>query len=211
MQTLSELRPNPDLFFDAESHRYRFKDIWIPYSVTGITSYGMDGYVQKKIDDTKHIWGPRGDTIHACLEAFLTGAAVLNPGDYAEWVDPLLAHPLWSRFRPLAVEHRMVSKDHFYAGSFDALLHGPDKDGNETTVLVDLKTVAKASTPVRSIAKQAGAYIALLNDNHRVQVDRVIGVFAKPGMVELKVEDPDECLSSWVDHLDYFKSQQPDF
>lgn len=211
MSPLSELKPNPDLFFDAELHRYRVKDTWIPYSVTGICSHGMDPFVKQKIDDTKHVWEPRGNTIHACLEAFLTGAAALSPGDYAEWVDPLLAHPLWQRFHPVAVEHRMVSKDHFFAGSFDALLRGPDKDGNDTTVLVDLKTLARASTPVRSIAKQAGAYIALLNDNHQVHVDRVIAVFSKPGTVDIKVEQPDECLASWVDHLDYFKSQQPDF
>ena len=179
--------------------------------MTSICSFDMDPKVKAKIDETKDVWAPRGDTIHACLEAHLTGAAALDPGVYAEWVDPLLQHPLWDRYEVLAVEHRMVSLDGFYAGSLDCLLRGEDKNGEMQTILADLKTLSSHRSQTRSIARQAGAYLCLLGDTHRIFVDKVIGVFSKPGSVEVTIEDPQQCMEAWVDCLDLFKNWKPSF
>ena len=141
----------------------------------------------------------------------MTGEALLDPGPYAEWIDPLLAHPLFKQYEAIAVEHRMVSKDGFFAGSFDALLRGLDKSGKPQTILMDLKTLKHAHSPTRSIAKQAGAYICLLNDNHKILVDRVVGVFSKPGSVEMVVEDPQDCIDAWQDCLVEFRKSLPDW
>ncbi len=105
----------------------------------------------------------------------------------------------------------MVSRDGFFAGSFDGLLRGFDRDNQPITVLMDLKTLKHAGSPVRSIAKQAGAYITLLNDNHKIFVDRVVGVFSKPGSVELVVEDPQDCIDAWQDCLLEFRKSLPDW
>ena len=105
----------------------------------------------------------------------------------------------------------MVSKDGFFAGSFDGLLRGFDKEGKPITVLMDLKSLKHADSKTRSIAKQAGAYICLLNDNHKILVDRVLGVFSKPGSVELVVEDPQDCIDAWQDCLLEFRKSLPDW
>ena len=115
------------------------------------------------------------------------------------------------QYEAVAVEHRMVSKDGFFAGSFDGLLRGFSKEGEPITVLMDLKTLKHAGSPTRSIAKQAGAYICLLNDNHKIIVDRVVGVFSKPGSVELVVEDPQDCIDKWHHCLTEFKKTLPDW
>ena len=171
----------------------------------------MDPKVKAKIDETKHKWEPRGNTVHECLEAHLTGAAELDPGPYGEWVSALLQHPLWERYDCIACEHRMVSPDGFYAGSLDCLLRGEDKNGEMVTILADLKTLSSHHSSTRSIARQAGAYIALLCDVEQIHVDRVLGVFSKPGSVEITVEDPQTCLEAWVDCLDLFKNWKPSF
>ena len=141
----------------------------------------------------------------------MTGSPLPDFGAYAKWAKPLIAHPLWKQYQAVAVEHRMVSKDGFFAGSFDGLLRGLDKQGNPQTILMDLKTLKHAGSPVRSIAKQAGAYICLLNDNHKILVDRVVGVFSKPGSVELVVEDPQDCIDAWQDCLLEFRKSLPDW
>ena len=66
------------------------------------------------------------------------------------------------------------------------------------TILADLKTLSSHRSQTRSIARQAGAYLCLLEDNHRIFVDKVIGVFSKPGSVEVTVEDPQQCMEAWV-------------
>ena len=141
----------------------------------------------------------------------MTGRPLPDFGAYAAWAEKLIAHPLWKQYEAIAVEHRMVSKDGFFAGSFDGLLRGLDKQGKPITVLMDLKTVKRANSPTRSIAKQAGAYITLLNDNHQIFVDRVVGVFSKPGSVELVVEDPQDCIDAWQDCLLEFRKSLPDW
>ena len=211
MQTLSMLQPNPNLKFDPIKHQYTVFGEPVPWSVTGITSHDMDPKVKAIIDKTKDKWSVRGNTIHECLEAHLTGAAELNAGDYTEWVKPLLEHPLWSQFEAIGVEHRMVSPDRFYAGSIDVLLKGNDKNGEPQTILADLKTLSSKRSPTRSISKQAGAYICLLADVERIQVDKVLGVFSKPGSVEITVEDPQDCIDAWLDCLDAFKKWKPSF
>ncbi len=137
----------------------------------------------------------------------------VDKGEYAEWIDPLLAYPLWDRYQPLAVEHRLVDKDGYYAGSFDCLLRGEGKDGKTKTILCDLKTLSRANSPTRSVATQLGAYLYLMTQWHPdILVDSCMGIFSKPGAVELVVHDPQECLDSWMQALQTHKDlHQPNF
>ena len=208
---IPEILPNPDLAFDPIMHRYRLKGELVPWSVTGITSYNMSPQAEAAIAKDKPNWEPRGNTLHEVLECHLTGRPLPDFGNYSEWAKPLIAHPLFKQYQAVAVEHRMVSKDGFFAGSFDGLLRGFNKDNEPITVLMDLKTLKHAGSPTRSIAKQAGAYITLLNDNHQIFVDRVVGVFSKPGSVELVVEDPQDCIDAWQDCLLEFRKSLPDW
>ena len=207
----SRLKPIPNLSFDPVKHQYTYLGKPVQWSTTAICSHDMDPTVYQRIQETKHIWEPRGTTIHNCLEARLNGEPEIDPGDYAEWVEPLLDHPLWKRYAPIAVEHRMVSSCGTYAGSLDSLLRGRDRDGKEQTLLVDLKTLSSARGRPRSIARQAGSYITMLNDRHKIAVDRVIGVFSMPGRVELKVEEPADCLAAWQDCLEKFHLFKPEW
>ena len=165
----------------------------------------------KSIGETKHIWGPRGDTVHASAEAFLLGKPMPDPGAYSDWIDPLVKNPIWKRFTPIAIELRMVSPDRFFTGAFDCLLEGPDKDGNTIRVLADFKTLSKPHSPTRKLARQLGSYCSLLIDTHQLSVSKCMGIFCRPGSVELTVEEPDDCLGAWVDCLDTFRKSLPDW
>lgn len=203
------LPPIPGLQFLEESHRYLYMGQFIPYSATKILSHDMTDHKRKRIEETKSQWEPRGNCVHQALEAFLTSKDV-EMGEYGEWIEPLIAHPLWTKYQPLAVEHRLVDKKElYYAGSFDFLLKGTDGK----IILGDLKTLARANSPTRSVATQLGAYLYLMSQWHpEIMVTRCMGVFSKPGKVELTVHEPQECLDAWMSSLDAHKSlYQPDF
>ena len=214
---IPEILPNPNLRFDEPSHRYstlnpQTKE-WelVPWSVTGITSHGMSQLAREAIEKDKPNWEPRGRLLHQFVENLWTGRPLPDVGIYKPWSDALQAHPIFKTYEAVAVEHRMVSKDGFFAGSFDALVRGVSKSGDPLTILIDLKTLKHENSPTRSCAKQFGAYTTLLNDAHHVYVDKCVGVFSRPGSVELVVEDPQDCIDAWQDCLLEFRKSLPDW
>ena len=62
------LQPIEGLTFDETSHRYRFKGRWLHTSPTGVLSVGQDANAKKRIEETRHIWEPRGNTCHLWLD-----------------------------------------------------------------------------------------------------------------------------------------------
>jgi len=200
------LPPIPNLEFFPDSHRYVHKNRLIPWSVTKITSHDKSQAELDAIWKRRSEWQLRGNTVHACLEAFLKGEAQLNPGKYAEWVEPLLEHRLWRDYGCIASEHRMVSPCGLVAGSCDAVLSNGTK-----TLLVDLKTVSSASRSPYSTDRQMGAYTWLLNANHKLYVDHCVTVWAAPGSVRLTVAEPDACYAAWDACFEQFKLKQEAF
>ncbi len=203
------LPPISGLTFDEAAHRYHLEGHgWITVSTTSVLSAGDSQDKKDRIAQTKHIWEPRGNTVHACLEAHLLGAAQLNPGDYADWVDPLLAHPLFTKYRAIAVEHRLYGlwSRLTYAGSLDFLL----TDG-ERLLLGDLKTLSSARGKTRDISGQLGAYCIAIEQHYGLFVDACIGVFSKPGSVDVTTYTPDQCTESWTRAVERYEMQQLPF
>lgn len=145
----------PISFYEKE-HKY----IWDPtgdvmaYSVTQICGFDITDRKRDNIEATKHIWEPRGHTVHHCLEQYLLGEAQPDPGDYADWVEPLINHPFFTDFEPIAVEYRMCDLRRNIGGSLDALGFYKGK-----TLLVDLKTQSKVQSQIYSTDRQMGGFV----------------------------------------------------
>lgn len=200
------LAPIADLQFDAEAHRYKYKDTWLATSVTQVVS-DLDEVARRRIEQTKHVWAPRGNTVHACLEAHLLGDVSYDFGDYGEWVKPLLNNWLWQDAEILAVEYRLVEPLKLVAGSFDFLL----RTAKGSIVLGDLKTVgsAPAAKSRKTADAQLGAYATMLNYHHpHLLIDKCVTVVAGPGVCEVKTSDPDFCAIAWLNAWDKYQVQQ---
>ena len=117
-----------------------------------------------------------------------------------------------TNYKALAAEYRLVDKRCRYAGSFDALLTGAGRDGKQRTILLDLKTLKHAHSPTRSVAAQCGAYLSMLAQWHpTIWVDQCVGLFSKPGVVELVVHEPQDCLDAWDEQWGRFEAWTPPF
>ena len=204
------LEPIPDLvFYPDPLHRYMYKGDWLARSVTAVLSHDMSAATRARIDATKHEWEPRGNTCHAALEAALLGHTAPDPGDYSEWITPLLAHPLFKDSEVLAVEYRLVDQRKSLAGSFDCLL----RSAKGKTLLCDLKTVSSkpAAASRKPADAQLGAYAAMLIDHHKLNIDACLTVVAGPGITTVKTSDPSACISQWLDAWDFYQLLLPDF
>lgn len=207
---MSLLRPIDGLRFYPEWHRYSLNGQWLAQSVTGVVGHDMPAKTRERIDATRHEWEPRGNTVHAALEAALLGQEQPDPGAYGEWITPLLANPLFKDTEILAVEYRLCDERKSLAGSFDFLL----RTARGTVVLGDLKTVgsAPAAKSRKPATEQLGAYLAMLIDHHpTLTIGKCVTVVAGPGVTRVVANEPDECLGAWVDCWDRYQLLQPDF
>lgn len=199
------LEPLP-ILFDDEAHRYQWRPTgeWMAYSVTRVTGHKMSAKQRAALDATKHIWEPRGKHVHACQAQFLLGEALLDPGEYADWVDPLLADRFWRDVEPLAVEYAVCDRRRSVGGSLDALVRKQGK-----TVLLDLKTQSSEKASTYSTHAQLGGYLQMLIDHHKIQIDEVRTIWCRPGKTVIgRSQSPDECLAAWVDAWDLFELDQ---
>ena len=198
--TLSEtmLPPLEDLHFDPVAHKYKWDGRWLHLSPTTILSYDLDDFAKKNIQDTKEGpmgWEIRGNTLHACLEHFLTGDAVLDPGAFTKWWEPLAACWLWEDAKVLGVELRMTDKRNM-GGSTDFLIQLPTGE----IVLGDLKTVSseKALASRKPATAQLGAYLQMMAKCWpKVCVDKCVTVVAGPGKCRVITDQPQDCWDAW--------------
>jgi len=197
------------LTFDPVNHRYHLAGYgWIAHSITKVVNDKTPAQM-KRIMDSKHIWENRGNTVHQCLENFLLHGEAGDPGDYAEWVEPLVNHIMWKTWEAVAVEHRMVDTRYSIAGSFDALLRHKD-DGR--LVLADLKTQSSHHSKPRDISSQLGGYLNLMDQCHPgVAVNRCIGIWARPGSTSITAFEGPDCIESYLAARSVFLAAQPDF
>jgi hypothetical protein len=201
------LEPLP-IHFDEEAHRYRWlpTETWLAFSVTKIAAASKSPAAMARIRETQHIWEPRGKHVHSQLEAFLKGQPI-DLGDYAEWVEPLLAHPMWKKLKPLAAEHRLADPDRSIAGTLDALC----EHENGAIVLLDLKTQGSATSSPYSTNAQMGGYASMLPMHYPLMVDRCVTIWARPGATELTFADPATCIAEWEAKRDAFIAENVDF
>ena len=193
------LEPVPGLDFDPASHRYRFNGRWLHTSPTGVLSVGQDANAKKRIEETKHIWEPRGNHVHQWLENHLTGAAELEHGDYGEWIEPLRDCWLWKNCTVLASELRLVDEKRNMGGSVDFLI----KTGRTgATTVGDLKTVqtVEALKRRKPADAQLGSYVRMLNFCYpHIFIERAVTVIAAPGQCKVITSDVDSCSVAWED------------
>jgi len=176
------------------------------HSVTQVVQGELDEAAKQRIEETKHIWAPRGTAVHNALEKHLLGQGVVMQDEFSDWIDSLLDHPLWDGCEVLAVEYRLVDPAKSLGGSFDGLI----KTKRGSTVLFDLKTVGSASGVAsrKAAGSQLGAYAHTLALHHpTVTIDKCVTVVSGPGVTELKVSDPQACANAWLDAWDRHQAE----
>ena len=197
-QLMPLLDPIPGLLFDEQRHRYAYNGQWMTRSVTQVLQGELDPVTIKRFEQTKHIWAPRGSAVHKALEERLLDQGSIYSQEYAEWIDPLLDHPLWEGAEVLAVEYCVVDPKKSLAGSFDFLM----RTARGTLVLGDLKTVGSANGVAsrKPAEAQLGGYLHMLCLHHpEMLVERCLTVVAGPGETDIKVSQPQDCLDAWSD------------
>jgi len=68
MNTIQKL-PTLPVFRDEGTHKYfcEKSDKWLKYSTTQVCNE-LDEEAKANIERLRHIWQPRGETVHYCLE-----------------------------------------------------------------------------------------------------------------------------------------------
>jgi len=200
------LTPLANLGFDEESHRYRYRGEWLPWSVSGIAS-PLTPAEREQIMAKRHEWEPRGNQVHDSLERFLRCADPIET-EFEEWCDAGRKHWLLADSEVLATEYRLCHPNIVggVGGSFDALVRNDDG-----TYLVDFKTVgSKKSVATRKAATaQLGAYAQMLNMHHPlITITKCVTLVIGPGETRAIFEDPDACVMAWMEKVEAFKMKQ---
>ena len=67
------LAPIPGLQRRDPEHRYWLGDHLFPVSITGVLQVAKSSYALARIEASRPVWEPRGNTCHLALELFLAG------------------------------------------------------------------------------------------------------------------------------------------
>ena len=204
---IKPLGPLP-IEFNEELHQY----IWTPtgevmgISVTGVLSVNKTASQLANINKHKETWAPRGLHVHASLEHKLKGLPFDIDPVYAEWVTPLLAHPFWETFEPIAIEHRLCDLSRGVGGSLDAL--GYDNFTGKL-VLLDLKSQSSAKYGTYSTDAQMGGYLGMLINRHGITIDECLTIWSRPGECLVgDPQDPNDCLEAWEEAYEKWEALQ---
>lgn len=215
------LQPIPGLRLRHSDHTYWLGTHLFPISTTGVLASSKSAHAMERINATRHEWAPRGTTIHKALELHLWGqhhpngdmaaaAAALASDEfepYREWIDPLLAHPLWNDVQVIATEMALCSRILNIAGTFDGAFLVPTT-GQRT--LFDLKTQKRSDAGPYCTKAQLGCYLTMAAE-HGITFDRALTVWSRPGKVRLQPHGAQECIEAWegaweaysAEHLPY--------
>lgn len=184
-----------------------------PVSVTSLISAVTKTPQQMEtIMASRHIWEPRGNTIHQALEVMAhqrfnpnPPAALLPPphGDYGTWIEPLLADPLWDQVTVIGAEVMAYSLRRNVAGTADLVLRFPDG----TYGIADLKTQSsKTSTPYDT-RPQLGAGVEMIGDHYKLLISRCLTLWSRPGSLTIQTHTADECLQAWLDICELYATR----
>jgi len=213
---ISRLKPVEGLEFLPGPHRYRYKDpvtqkwTYAKASVTTVCSNKTPEQLQI-IESTRHKWEPRGNTIHHVAELFLNHQDYQSSiGDYADWITPLISHPVWDSFEAVATEHRMFDHRYGIAGSCDCILQ--HKKTHEL-VLADFKSQSSKESRPYDISAQLGGYLVLADQCHRppLIIDRCFGIWVRPGLTEITSYKAQDCRDAFDAARHYWLQKQPNW
>jgi hypothetical protein len=206
------LPPIPGLHRRDPEHRYWLGEVEFPVSVTGVLGCLKSDYAMDRIEATREVWAPRGNSCHRALELMMLTTkgtprtieqvrhdiaelGALAIGDYSDWVQPLLEHDRWSQLQVIASEMPVACLRRRVAGCFDCAYI--DEQGR--TVLADLKTLASDSSSTYCTRAQLGGYMALLKSSHGIEIQHGQTIWARPGQATFSpLYSRQECLLAWA-------------
>ena len=121
MKTIEKL-PRLPVFRHEATHKYFCEKSkkWLKYSTTMVCNE-LDEKAKESIEHTRHIWQPRGETVHKCLEQKMLGADDIDMGEYEEWAIPLFELELFTHFIPMGVEYMMSNPSKDVGGQLDLI------------------------------------------------------------------------------------------
>jgi len=161
---------------------------------------------------TKATWEPRGNTIHKVLEVFVNQRWNPSPpadleapphGDYAEWIEPLLASPLWDRITVVGSEVMAYSTRRNVAGTADLVIQFPDGSYG----IADLKTQSSKTSQPYDTKPQLGAGVEMIGDLYRLHITRCLTLWSRPGTLEIQTHTADECLQAWLNACEQYAAR----
>jgi hypothetical protein len=212
------LPPIPGLHRRDPEHRYWLGEAEFPVSVTGVLGVLKSDYAMDRIEATREVWAPRGNSCHRALELFLLLEHSDQPGfrsesdemvgllhgDYSDWIAPLLTHDRWGQVQVIASEMVVACTQRRVAGCFD--LAFIDEAGR--TILADLKSLGSAESSTYCTRAQLGGYAALLKASHGVVVDACQTIWARPGSTTFSpLYSVAECRTAWAGAWATFKAR----
>lgn len=188
----------------SETWTYHLHGRLFPVSVTQLISAVTKTHQQMEaIMASRHIWEPRGNLIHQTLEHWVNqrwnpsppSSDPPPPGDYTDWIKPLLSSPLWERITVVGSELMAYSTRRNVAGTCDLVLQFPDG----TYGIADLKTQSSKSSTPYDTRPQLGAGVEMIGDHYGLYFTRCLTLWSKPGTMEIQTHSADECLQAWLD------------
>ena len=200
----SFLPPIPGLRRQDPEHRYVLErpgqpPHWFPASVTGVLALGKSAYAMERIEATRAVWEPRGNTCHLALECFLQGrldelGIIAAESDYTDWVLPLISHDRWQQVDVIASERPTCCLQRNISGTYDC---GLVERSSGLRILADLKSLSENGATY-STAAQLGGYMAL-EATHGVWYDAGQTIWCRPGQTTFsQLYSRQECLHAWA-------------
>ncbi len=181
-----------------------------PVSVTGLISKVTKTPEQMaQIMATKDIWKPRGEIGHLAMEHMVNQRWNPNPpplpafsvGDYSDWIEPMLASPLWDRITVIGSEVMAYSMAYNVAGTVDLVLQFADG----TYGIADLKTQGSKTAKPYDTKPQLGAGVDMIGQHYKLLFSRCLTLWSRPGSFEIQTHDAQECLDAWLDVVAQYK------
>jgi hypothetical protein len=204
------LTPIPGLRRTDPEHRYWLGEHLFAVSITGVVGSSKSDWAMARIEATRHLWEPRGHTVHLALEALLKvrfhplpqqrqqasrQLENLRSGDYRDWIEPLLAHPHWQQVTVIASERPTCCLIRNLAGTYDT---GYIQHTSGLRVLADLKTLSGRQSSSYCTRAQLGGYMAL-EATWGVEYDAGQTIWARPGETRFSpLYSREECLAAWA-------------
>ena len=233
MKTIRKL-PKLPVFRSERDHKYYCEksNKWLKFSTTQVCNE-LDEKAKENIEHTRHIWQPRGETVHYCLEQKMLGSDDIDMGEYENIVNPLLDHYLFKHFIPMGVEYMMSNPDKDVGGQLDLI--GYDTETNQIR-LVDLKTKGSITGKKNGFSKrqregsvlisdvnqywkepystdkQLGCYIEMLKLNCDIEPNVCNTIWAYPEVCIIGPNQPvQRCKDAWVEAWEKFEAKQEVF
>jgi hypothetical protein len=203
-----------------------------PVSVTGVLSVLKSDFAMDRIEATRDVWAPRGNSCHRALELMASSANLAAPhnwgematelrelvaGPYADWIQPLITHDRWGQVQVIASERPTCCLRRRVAGTFDVAFIDPvlppsplrpDWVTGPARVLADLKSLGENGSTY-STAAQLGGYHTL--EHHgpaRNWYDYGQTIWARPGSTTFSpLYGVDELRTAWAGAWATFKAR----